>query len=623
MLININSDGFNVQWEPPLIPNGVVLGYSIYWSSNPDAELSEWSQKNFDSDARGATITDQQEQTPYVIRLQAFGSDGPGLISPSYEVVTGLKHIPLNIPFGNASIGPVHLILEPDPSTVHRFISVPTEARTSTSRTLICEARNDQGQVRDGHVFRVLRPGGPPLEFGSLKLFCITLYYFYVEIDNSVTLDWGPPIHPNVNLTGYIVYISPDPNLPLEQWRIFTIDAKQPELTLPRGELEPQTPYYVRVAAENPYGRGQLSDISRFVTLSGAPIDTPTDLSVQIEPDNTIRASWNPPTQPNGELKHYTVYFISEDKALEMPDADEKYQNWPSVQVPAKEYVIGQVMLDRETYAVLPNTTYRIRVTASNELSEGPATPKAVFRTGSGEVVPTLKLEPPDNPANIKPLEDYSVLCIGTGLPAPDIWWTLGTEVDRQQGGAQLSLGKLSKDIVAVCHAQNNAGVVELTLNVQVAGPGTPPNEIVAIPLASQILSIEWAPPDEPNGKLIGYVLHYAEVPDDKTELAEDDWKKVRVGQDANKHQLEALKPKALLTNLKIFLNFSNCRQTTGLDYRQSQIGERALSPVFPLLLDPVKARTLPLAPKAPDVMPVEVHPNNTGKLHTKLIVQL
>lgn len=33
------------------------------------------------------------------------------------------------------------------------------------------------------------------------------------------------------------------------------------------------------------------------------------------------------------------------------------------------------------------------------------------------------------------------------------------------------------------------------------------------------------------------------------------------------------------------------------------------------VLSDPVKARTLPLAPKAPDVMPVQVHPNNTGPM--------
>ena len=32
-----------------------------------------------------------------MIRLQAIGRAGPGIISPSYEVVTGLKHIPLAI----------------------------------------------------------------------------------------------------------------------------------------------------------------------------------------------------------------------------------------------------------------------------------------------------------------------------------------------------------------------------------------------------------------------------------------------------------------------------------------------------------------------------------------------
>lgn len=92
-----------------------------------------------------------------------------------------------------------------------------------------------------------------------------------------------------------------------------------------------------------------------------------------------------------------------------MPDADENYHHWPHVQVPAKEYGIGQVILDSEAQMILPNTDYRIRVTASNELSEGPATPTTVFHTGSGEVAPLLNLLPSDNPANVRPHEDYSV----------------------------------------------------------------------------------------------------------------------------------------------------------------------------------------------------------------------
>jgi hypothetical protein len=78
------------------------------------------------------------------------------------------------------------------------------------------------------------------------------------------------------------------------------VPADQPTLTFPRGDLEPETPYYIRVAAENPHGRGQLSDVSHFVTLSGAPLDPPSDVLVQVEPDNSIAASWAPPSQPNG-----------------------------------------------------------------------------------------------------------------------------------------------------------------------------------------------------------------------------------------------------------------------------------------------------------------------------------
>lgn len=155
---------------------------------------------------REATITDQREQTPYVIRMQAIGRSGPGIISPSIELVTGLKHIPLAVsirilepavrpdeketgtllepgqpvrfqciadgrpqpsvswswvPLSNTSTGPAHLAMEPDPAQAHRYQSAPTEASTWKGRTLQCEARNEQGHVQDGHAFRVLRPGGP------------------------------------------------------------------------------------------------------------------------------------------------------------------------------------------------------------------------------------------------------------------------------------------------------------------------------------------------------------------------------------------------------------------------------------------------------------------------------
>ena len=54
-----------------------------------------------------------------------------------------------------------------------------------------------------------------------------------------------------------------------------------------------------------------------FLTESGAPLDAPTDVLVNIAMDNTVDITWGPPLQPNGILKHYTVYFTPDDPEVE------------------------------------------------------------------------------------------------------------------------------------------------------------------------------------------------------------------------------------------------------------------------------------------------------------------
>lgn len=54
--------------------------------------MSDWSAKTIPSgNLNYFSITDQEEDTPYVIRIQAITDDGPGIISDSYEVTTGQK----------------------------------------------------------------------------------------------------------------------------------------------------------------------------------------------------------------------------------------------------------------------------------------------------------------------------------------------------------------------------------------------------------------------------------------------------------------------------------------------------------------------------------------------------
>lgn len=57
-----------------------------------DKELADWSIATVDVNAPPElTLKDQEEDTPYGIRMQAISDDGPGIISDSYEVTTGQK----------------------------------------------------------------------------------------------------------------------------------------------------------------------------------------------------------------------------------------------------------------------------------------------------------------------------------------------------------------------------------------------------------------------------------------------------------------------------------------------------------------------------------------------------
>lgn len=94
-----------------------------------------------------------------------------------------------------------------------------------------------------------------------------------------------------------------------------------------RGELEPETPYYVRISAVNPDGEGVKSDPVSFTTVSGAPKDSPKDVVPTVAEDNTVNLTWSGPSDPNGPIQSYTVYFAPDDGTAN----DDDYKQWQKV----------------------------------------------------------------------------------------------------------------------------------------------------------------------------------------------------------------------------------------------------------------------------------------------------
>ncbi|ETN76804.1 fibronectin type III domain protein [Necator americanus] len=89
--------GFDVAWQPPKRPNGRIKNYIVYYTKDPDLPLAEWKSQVVDGDVRNLTVHVDDEDTPYVVKVQAATNDGPGIISEAYEVTTGRRQIPLTV----------------------------------------------------------------------------------------------------------------------------------------------------------------------------------------------------------------------------------------------------------------------------------------------------------------------------------------------------------------------------------------------------------------------------------------------------------------------------------------------------------------------------------------------
>ncbi|GMT19005.1 hypothetical protein PFISCL1PPCAC_10302, partial [Pristionchus fissidentatus] len=456
----------------------------------------------------------------------------------------------------------------------HRYTSIQVYSTTSTRRILLCTARNPDGSVEDKHVFIVLKPGSPPRDIQTI-----------VDDDNRVTINWKPPKHPNGDINSYKVYLTGDPSKPIEQWQVFDVtnpdDLKKEFL---RGELEPDTPYYVRISAVNPDGEGVKSDPVMFTTVSGAPKDAPKDVVPTVAEDNTVNLTWSGPADPNGPIQTYTVYFAPDDGTTN----DDDYKQWQKIEVPSTDDH-GEITIPKDEYGLQPNTPYKVRVSATNDLSEGPASEPVTFKTGSGELPPEIKIDVEEKPVKVAPKGDVSIICTASGVPAPRVYWVL--ENGEIQEGSLLRLNGITRDTSATCHAENNAGKTQSVVPIHVTGPGSAPNEIVALPMPGQGINVEWTTPDDVNGKIDNYVIQYGEITEGETEPKE--WKEAVVPADDVNHQLPGMKPKVPYA------------------IRMKAVSDRGEGPMS----EPIVVRTLPLAPEPITDLTANVHPNNSVTL--------
>ncbi|TKR57633.1 hypothetical protein L596_030310 [Steinernema carpocapsae] len=251
----------------------------------------------------------------------------------------------------------------------YKIETVVASVTTHASRTLVCRANNSDGVAESKVAIKIIKPGGPP-----------TGIKYTISADNNVTLKWWAPDYPNGNITGYNVYLHNDVTIGVDMWRRFELDAYETELFLVRGQLKPSSTYYFVLSANNSFGEGPKSRPIEINTATGGPMDAPHQIHIQVDVHNKVKITWRPPHHPNGQLQNYTIYY-TRSRAGDPKGHDSTYKKWQVIGISpsATTYTI-----DGPSEGLRPHEQYRLMMSATNDLSEGPPTKVYKFRTRSG-----------------------------------------------------------------------------------------------------------------------------------------------------------------------------------------------------------------------------------------------
>lgn len=76
-----------IQWEEPVEPNGLIRGYRVYYTMEPEHPVGNWQKHNVD-DSLLTTVGSLLEDETYTVRVLAFTSVGDGPLSEPIQVKT-------------------------------------------------------------------------------------------------------------------------------------------------------------------------------------------------------------------------------------------------------------------------------------------------------------------------------------------------------------------------------------------------------------------------------------------------------------------------------------------------------------------------------------------------------
>ncbi|XP_066480331.1 receptor-type tyrosine-protein phosphatase F isoform X5 [Tiliqua scincoides] len=352
-------------------------------------------------------------------------------------------------------------------------------------------------------------PSSPPLKVQARMLSASTML-----------VQWEQPEEPNGLIRGYRVYYTIDPHLQLSMWQKHNTDDSH--LTTV-GNLITGTTYSIRVLAFTSVGDGPPSDVIQVKTQQGVP-SQPADFQAEAESDTRIMLTWLPASQER-ITKYELVYWEEKDGIQHKEEFDQ-----------TSSYAVE---------GLKPDTLYKFQLGARSELGLGVYTPVLEARTAqSMPGAPPRKVE----------VESVNSTAIRVSWKSP-----ISNKQHGQIRGYQVTYVRLEnneplgspviKDVMvaesqlrfkdSIDHETVIGGLLpETTYSITIAAyttkgdgarskakvvtttgavPGKPTMMISTTSMNTAL--INWHPPKEMIGELLGYLLQYKRADEEKMKI--------------------------------------------------------------------------------------------------------
>ncbi|XP_042179139.1 phosphatidylinositol phosphatase PTPRQ-like isoform X2 [Oncorhynchus tshawytscha] len=310
-VVDTSPSTTTLSWSPPERANGVIQQYEVLYKNQSYVAV-------LNSSVPRVTLTGLMPFSYYNVSVRAYTRLGHGNHTSDTLTMLSGEDVPGSPPYGLSyeSVSPneVNVTWEPPlvPNGVITHYSL--ELRNSShflnlttpiSHVQITHLRKfaQYTLVVKGHTR--MGPGNhssDPLNITTLEDDPDTPPQFLLArklSDYEVELSWEPPKEANSEILYYIVRVW---NESSEVWQNVTGTAVVIS-------VDSESRFNASVSSWTRLGDGGVLIYISFSIIDAVPFDPPQNVSLVNLTFSSVTVLWQPPTQPNGILLHYTLYY--------------------------------------------------------------------------------------------------------------------------------------------------------------------------------------------------------------------------------------------------------------------------------------------------------------------------